>query len=821
MSSGASEDPPTVRTDQKCWSFMGCQYYYWVCNPNQGQAVAPKQIPPPAPSAPSIYGTTLKVAAKEGIAISHYEEHPGNTVQKCGLVDIEYCILAATLDGIICNTGILEVKCPHSTTICPAGVAREAKTFFCTLSDGKWQLHVTGHSWCDLVVWTLKELQGMKTKHYQFYLSCLLLQLADHCCLRGQAIREPLYITEVQQRNKKKFLEILKNTLQKLLFVLFYLYFYTCGNELKPTVNCHNCVYWVDENLHIVVEQVVCLPGLTVWSGMSDGGLVGTFFFDGTLPYELNGTMLQEIIVPAVHQLYSDDCYFKWDSALLHYHLDVQCSIDMEMKQGNVEYPPRSPDLMLLYYLWGTMKNTVYATKPWSLDAMSGVIWAALNIECFRRIICFKGIYVAIGITETIVRGICKVLVLMLPRYRDSTSQSYVRNLIVELVKLHGDWTMKHLTATLSDIANAHKNLVHTKNTSQSGLYALGWSCLLIEHGLNNCSDNAKAEFQQLVEAQTWLLSVVVATQDRRICSKAYRLLSKTWRAVKGCEELYGNALSSAEPGSQVVVFGSYLLQYLTETKKADLINKYKPVLLDTFIKVVVSSKQKPAVYMIKESRVLLRHVTHDDFRQQLLPAMRKAMLRNPEVILEAVGHIFSCLSLDLSQYALDIFKNLAGEYFESIMQPGLLYTLVGWLEEAELVFWHGLSVAKGCCLFLRTEVLDSVGIGLGSGWYLEIMSACFILLQLPLRKEYGLRSKIENAEVEQVRDSGFVQALMRWSLHYQVLGLNWSLVQGWTSRQSTGYEIWWCTVSPLGVSADLPCLGLTRDRLAAVSVCC
>lgn len=66
------------------------------------------------------------------------------------------------------------------------------------------------------------------------------------------------------------------------------------------------------------------------------------------------------------------------------------------------------------------------------------------------------------GITEGIIRGICKVLQLALPRYRDSTSQFYIRNLIIALVKHHGDWTMKHLTSTLNDIAAAHKNLVST-----------------------------------------------------------------------------------------------------------------------------------------------------------------------------------------------------------------------------------------------------------------------------------------------------------------------------------------------------------------------
>ena len=81
------------------------------------------------------------------------------------------------------------------------------------------------------------------------------------------------------------------------------------------------------------------------------------------------------------------------------------------------------------------------------------------------------------------------------------------------------------------------------------------------------------------------------------------------------------------------------------------------------FIKVAVSCKTKPSVYIIKESESLLKHVNHEEFKQHLLPAMQKAMLRNPEIILECVGHVMSGLSLDLSQYAPDIGKSLAGEF--------------------------------------------------------------------------------------------------------------------------------------------------------------
>lgn len=84
--------------------------------------------------------------------------------------------------------------------------------------------------------------------------------------------------------------------------------------------------------------------------------------------------------------------------------------------------------------------------------------------------------------------------------------------------------------------------------------------------------------------------------------------------------------------------------------------------MLDIFIKVIVTSKAETPIYIIEESRSLLVRVTHEEFRTMLLPATQRAILRNPEVILRCVGPILSGLSLDLSQYCLDIGRSLSSK---------------------------------------------------------------------------------------------------------------------------------------------------------------
>lgn len=69
---------------------------------------------------------------------------------------------------------------------------------------------------------------------------------------------------------------------------------------------------------------------------------------------------------------------------------------------------------------------------------------------------------VIVGINENIIKGICRVIQLTLPRYRDSASQVLVRNLIVALLEKHPDHAIKDLTLMLVDISLQHKNLVVT-----------------------------------------------------------------------------------------------------------------------------------------------------------------------------------------------------------------------------------------------------------------------------------------------------------------------------------------------------------------------
>lgn len=63
---------------------------------------------------------------------------------------------------------------------------------------------------------------------------------------------------------------------------------------------------------------------------------------------------------------------------------------------------------------------------------------------------------------ENIIKGICKVLLLTLPRYKDSFSQQIIHKLLGNLVQKHPETSIKTIISLLLDVANREKNIITT-----------------------------------------------------------------------------------------------------------------------------------------------------------------------------------------------------------------------------------------------------------------------------------------------------------------------------------------------------------------------
>ena len=139
--------------------------------------------------------------------------------------------------------------------------------------------------------------------------------------------------------------------------------------------------YWSATNSNVLLKTPLHPQKVTVWCGFHAGGVIGPYFFVDkndrhvTVNEERYRAMLEDYLWPELHELDINDMWFQQNGATSH---KARVAIDsLKGKFGErvisrndpVEWPPRSCDLMPLYFfLWAHIKSLFYANKPATLD---------------------------------------------------------------------------------------------------------------------------------------------------------------------------------------------------------------------------------------------------------------------------------------------------------------------------------------------------------------------------------------------------------------------------------------------------------------------
>lgn len=271
----------------------------------------------------------------------------------------------------------------------------------------------------------------------------------------------------------------------------------------------------------------------------------------------------------------------------------------------------------------------------------------------------FVSVHYFAGINATIIRGICKVLGTTLTKYKDPKSQALVKDLIVALATHHSDLTFEHFNNVLKTIVSKDLAGSTALKSSQAAVIALGWSITLAS-SVNRSSDVAKTEFRRLIELQAALYQLGISGGNERVSDRANQLITTYWSQHENIEMEYFDRLLSLEPASSVIVFLAAIVRYrLARNAADDLLAKHKEKLLEHFIKGLVTVKVKPNVALFTTCSQLLTALTADEFKKTILPALQRAMLRSPEVILQGVGAIIHEINIDCSDFAYDLGKTL------------------------------------------------------------------------------------------------------------------------------------------------------------------
>ncbi|XP_033627513.1 eIF-2-alpha kinase activator GCN1-like [Asterias rubens] len=255
---------------------------------------------------------------------------------------------------------------------------------------------------------------------------------------------------------------------------------------------------------------------------------------------------------------------------------------------------------------------------------------------------------------------IFKLLPLTLGHYTDSKSRREVEDIVRALLAKYGDDAVKSLLKFLTGHARQQRNIIASRTSGGSPLASLGWTCVLVHSVFNTKEKQTGSAWDDLIEAQCSFISAVLATNYQSLIKSACRKLKKVWKQVPDAVGSYAATLAKPDPTVHRLCMVSLLMQHCSQSNQSDVIDAHRTAFLDIYIKAVFGGKIKPQVHALKISKWLLCCVTHDEFKQKFLPFVQKAMLRSPENILEALSYLLSGVSLDLSQYAQDLGKNIA-----------------------------------------------------------------------------------------------------------------------------------------------------------------
>lgn len=140
-------------------------------------------------------------------------------------------------------------------------------------------------------------------------------------------------------------------------------------------VSSQNCRFWAAENPNWVINSKnQYSEKVNVWCGILNERIVGPFFLDN-----LNGENFLHFLQSDFYDFLMElplaqrqNLYFQLDGAPAHNSLIVRnfLNVNFPMKwigrNSPLEpWPPRSPDITPCdFFLWGYLKNKVYATRP-------------------------------------------------------------------------------------------------------------------------------------------------------------------------------------------------------------------------------------------------------------------------------------------------------------------------------------------------------------------------------------------------------------------------------------------------------------------------
>jgi len=259
------------------------------------------------------------------------------------------------------------------------------------------------------------------------------------------------------------------------------------------------------------------------------------------------------------------------------------------------------------------------------------------------------------GAAENIVKGVCKILPNILPRYHDAESRALPLNLIKACATKHPETTAKTVNAAVLEYVEMWRNTGATKSLAKDCVAALAWSTAAMQPATPDMIKDPK-----VLELHKILVSVICSGGNVKLQNKMEKILSELWKQ-DGITERYAEMIMNSDSSLHTLVLGSTLVKFMTKHQtEVNTVDKVKQFLLGILSKTVLTSKTRPREDLLRQLSPLLSTIQHDEFKSTLLPVMNKYLLRSPEIGLMCVSCIIDGLAIDMSSYAADLGKTFA-----------------------------------------------------------------------------------------------------------------------------------------------------------------
>lgn len=186
----------------------------------------------------------------------------------------------------------------------------------------------------------------------------------------------------------------------------------------------------------------------------------------------------------------------------------------------------------------------------------------------------------------------------------------------------------------------------------------LSWSCLLLTNSqFPSVSKNAVC---RLAQAQASVLHIGMqgSSHVRRACKKSlFFLFSKAPDIFRTyMDELRDSRITYKDCPEFILL----MLEFSSENPPS--FDQWKQNFLEMYVKAVLNAREKPPKGLSDAFVPLFSRLTHEDFKNTVIPSSVKMLKRNPELVLESVGILLQSAKLDLSKYAVEILSVLLSQ---------------------------------------------------------------------------------------------------------------------------------------------------------------